>query len=271
MVDRIRVRLVSSNTGLPLVVAAIKTSMGKLREKGIDYYIEEYPKAKYERMLDWAVKASRDFPSVLEHAVYTVLIDGLSRACSHQLVRHRIASYTQESQRYSIALVLDSVPEKHVRKYSSYSNREKALLNALRDWVSEMLTEIDYALHTSTGEGLDEILSDITASVKAFAVIPPNMSGFRLAMYLRGLLVGFKVYTTLLLEGTSYEDARYALPQAVRTRLLVTANLRQWLHMIQLRTRRQAQWEIRHVMNLVKRELFKEVPVIGEMLESYRG
>jgi len=38
--------------------------------------------------------------SVIEHAGATFYIDGISRACSHQLVRHRIASYSQESQRY---------------------------------------------------------------------------------------------------------------------------------------------------------------------------
>ncbi|MEN3053022.1 MAG: FAD-dependent thymidylate synthase [Candidatus Methanosuratincola petrocarbonis] len=38
--------------------------------------------------------------SVLEHASFTFVIDGISRACSHQLVRHRIASYSQQSQRY---------------------------------------------------------------------------------------------------------------------------------------------------------------------------
>jgi len=38
--------------------------------------------------------------SVLEHASFTFVISGISRACSHQLVRHRIASYTQQSQRY---------------------------------------------------------------------------------------------------------------------------------------------------------------------------
>ena len=40
--------------------------------------------------------------SVLEHAVATWYVDGISRACSHQLVRHRIASYTQQSQRYVV-------------------------------------------------------------------------------------------------------------------------------------------------------------------------
>lgn len=39
--------------------------------------------------------------SVLEHASVSFLVDGISRACSHQLVRHRMASYLQESQRYN--------------------------------------------------------------------------------------------------------------------------------------------------------------------------
>lgn len=38
--------------------------------------------------------------SVLEHATFTFRIEGISRACSHQLVRHRMASYSQQSQRY---------------------------------------------------------------------------------------------------------------------------------------------------------------------------
>lgn len=38
--------------------------------------------------------------SVIEHASFSFMIEGISRACSHQLVRHRIASYSQKSQRY---------------------------------------------------------------------------------------------------------------------------------------------------------------------------
>lgn len=38
--------------------------------------------------------------SPMEHASFTFAIEGISRACSHQLVRHRIASYSQQSQRY---------------------------------------------------------------------------------------------------------------------------------------------------------------------------
>ncbi len=38
--------------------------------------------------------------SILEHASFTFSIEGISRACSHQIVRHRIASFSQQSQRY---------------------------------------------------------------------------------------------------------------------------------------------------------------------------
>ncbi|KQH81412.1 FAD-dependent thymidylate synthase, partial [Thermococcus thioreducens] len=51
--------------------------------------------------------------SILEHAVLTFALEGCSRVCSHQLVRHRIASYTQQSQRY-IKLNADDVEETFV-------------------------------------------------------------------------------------------------------------------------------------------------------------
>jgi thymidylate synthase (FAD) len=65
--------------------------------------------------------------TVLRHAHFTFLVDGISRACSHQLVRHRPASYSQQSQRYVAMkaypyVTPDSVKEKVVeidsRKYS---------------------------------------------------------------------------------------------------------------------------------------------------------
>ncbi len=51
-----------------------------------------------ERVLEELVRAGHG--SVLEHAVFTFGIEGVSRVCSHQLVRHRMASYSQQSQRY---------------------------------------------------------------------------------------------------------------------------------------------------------------------------
>ena len=58
--------------------------------------------------------------SVLEHASFTFYMSGISRVCSHQLVRHRIASYSQQSQRFNAADVSIVCP-------SSIAEKEDAL------------------------------------------------------------------------------------------------------------------------------------------------
>lgn len=69
-------------------------------------YSPRNAKEIYENMSDEEVKKLIRFlikaghHSAIEHASFTFVADGISRACSHQLVRHRLASYSQQSQRY---------------------------------------------------------------------------------------------------------------------------------------------------------------------------
>lgn len=56
--------------------------------------------------------------SVFEHIYFTFKIEGISRACSHQLVRHRHCSFTQRSQRYCSEEDFDYVTPPHIHKYS---------------------------------------------------------------------------------------------------------------------------------------------------------
>jgi thymidylate synthase (FAD) len=83
-----------------------------------------------EAVAKWIKKRiAEGHESVLEHASATFFIKGLSRVASHQLVRHRIASYTQKSQRY----VEDDVPEFVVpRSIQS----DKKLMQVYQDVVS---------------------------------------------------------------------------------------------------------------------------------------
>lgn len=66
----------------------------------IDKWKDVYkmPKAKKLKLIEQCIKSGHH--SVLEHGVFTFAIEGISRACSHQLVRHRMASFSQQSQRY---------------------------------------------------------------------------------------------------------------------------------------------------------------------------
>lgn len=125
--------------------------------------------------------------SPFEHVSITYQIDGISRACSHQLVRHRLASYTQQSQRY---VTLDEEPQ----------------------WV-----------------------------------IPPRYQdnwGFRQSLYYQ-----WRDYCDLVEYGDPPEDARYLLPNATPTSIVVTMNFRELLHFFELRCCKRAQWEIRDLAN----------------------
>lgn len=93
-----------------------------------------------ERMINLLFQ--RGHYSVFEHASFTFSADGISRALSHQLVRHRIASYSQESQRYVNYLKLKEIPNIIPPKISAnpktleiYNKAMEESLNAYRKMV----------------------------------------------------------------------------------------------------------------------------------------
>lgn len=126
--------------------------------------------------------------SVLEHSSATFRITGASRSFTHQLVRHRLASYTQQSQRY----------------------------------VNE--SNFEY-------------------------VIPPSIKNNQQALKIYNEFIEYtkKSYEKLLKLNILKEDARYLLPNAVVSEIVLTANFRELRHIFKLRLNKKAQWEIRTV------------------------
>ena len=133
------------------------------------------------------IMASGHF-STLEHASYTFAIDGVSRAMTHQLVRHRLASFNQQSQRY---VTFKEEPDFIVPS-------------------------------TVVDAGAQEAFD---AAAKA----------------------AFAAYDALVKAGVPAEDARYLLPNACETKIVVTMNIRELLHFFSVRCCNRAQWEIREV------------------------
>lgn len=150
----------------------------------------------------------RGHGSVLEHCVFTFSIEGISRACSHQLVRHRIASYSQQSQRYVDGSKFGYVIPPEIKKNESFK--------------------------------------------KAFDSYMKNTMNF---------------YNGLVALGIKKEDARYLLPNATTTNIVVTMNARELLHFIELRSSPRAQWEIRELAQEMLRQLKEVAPVIFGGLE----
>ena len=158
---------------------------------------------KAEKLLQKLVKSGHYSP--FEHASFTFAIDGISRACSHQFVRHRLASYSQKSQRY--------VKEK----------------------------DFDYVVPVSIACNKDALQKFVDIVVKT-----------RIC------------YDELVEAGIPAEDARYLLPNACETNIVVTMNARELRHFFSLRCCSRAQWEIRAVAMQMLRLAQEAAPLLFE-------
>jgi len=74
------------------------------------------------------------------------------------------------------------------------------------------------------------------------------------------------LYGELVAAGIPGEDARFIFPNATRTNLVMTANLRALIHMSGLRLCTMAQWEIRRLFQLIRHEIFQVSPFLGSFL-----
>ena len=233
-----RVKLVRyTEDGEKLVAVASKRSLSR---KSLE---EQWLKIKDEEVETWIRETfRRGHFSPWEHSVYTFSVEGCSRVCTHQLVRHRLASYTQLSQRYS----------DNVLRFMALKSAEVAELKCgKREWRC-------YA------KALREVVSTDEQRLKGLAmlayVFPPRLSEKKKTSLARSYLEATAEYYELLSKGVPAEDARYILPQAVKSSIVVTLNARELLHVISLRGCTRAQWEIRSMAWLMWREAFKVHP-----------
>lgn len=91
-----KVKILSHTPNIENVIG----SAGRLcySKVGVDELLQKHSKEDNERFVKMLADMGHESP--LEHVSFTFAVEGISRACSHQLVRHRIASYSQQSQRY---------------------------------------------------------------------------------------------------------------------------------------------------------------------------
>ena len=154
---------------------------------GAKELMETMPPERVQSVLSTIMKSGHF--STLEHVSYTFAVDGVSRALTHQLVRHRLASFNRQSQRYVKYT-------KGVETVTTHTVEENKEAQAVFDEASEAVIE---------------------------------------------------GYQKLLDMGIPAEDARYLLPNAAETKIVITMNIRELLHFFSLRCCNRAQWEIREL------------------------
>lgn len=169
-------------------------------KRGVEDIQKDLHEKEVHRLVNLLTAVGHMSPT--EHASFTFAVEGISRACSHQLVRHRIASYSQKSQRY-----VDETGFSFVIPPSIRDNKE-----ALDIYLEEM-------------ERLKECY-------KRLAALVPK------------------------------EDARYVLPNATETQLIMTFNTRSLHNFFRQRLCQRAQWEIRELAERMLQEVRKVAPVL---------
>lgn len=143
--------------------------------------------------------------STFEHVSFTFAIEGVSRVLTHQLVRHRIASYSQQSQRY------------------------------VKEHDFETILPPTLAARPECRKEFEDLCSRIQ-----------------------------DLYNKWTEAGVPAEDARYILPNAAETKIVVTMNARSLLHFFQLRCCARAQWEIRALAWEMLRQVKEVAPILFE-------
>ena len=206
-----------------LVASAAKLCYSKTGVEGIQENLNEENIEKFVSML-----SSINHHSPLEHVSFTFAVEGISRACSHQLVRHRIASYSQQSQRY---VKLDKFDYIIPPAIENNEFAKEIFLNAM-EYEKKAYNAI-----------IEELMNEYIAS-----------SGFSLAT------IPKKEYSRL--EKLAIEDARYVFPNACETKLVFTMNVRTLMNFFTHRCCDRSQWEIRDLANEMLRQVKEIAPTL---------
>ena len=164
---------------------------------------------------------SKNHESVIEHEILSVRFI-CDRGVSHELVRHRLMSFSQESTRYV-----------------NYNKRGMTFI--IPPWVN-----INPGIYTP-GKHPDIDNNSID--------------------WLNDMLHAEESYNKHIQKGWKPEQARSILPNSLKTEIVVTGNLRNWRHIIDLRTSRAAHPQMREVMNQVY-DKFIELG-LGVFFEAY--
>ncbi|MBQ7039765.1 MAG: FAD-dependent thymidylate synthase [Clostridia bacterium] len=194
---------------------------------GIDGLLDNLEKENSDKFLKMLLSLGHESP--IEHVTFTFGVEGVSRSLLAQLTRHRIASYTVKSQRYVKEGQFEYIIPPEIEK----EPEAKALFlktMELEQKAYDELTEILQAKHKKAfiAEGLDEKEAEKKAEKKAI------------------------------------EDARYVLPNACSTTLMMTFNARSLYNFFEHRCCERAQWEIRDMANEMLKLVKEVAPTLFE-------
>jgi thymidylate synthase (FAD) len=177
--------------------------------------------------------------AVLEHSYATVRII-CDRGVSHEIVRHRLASYCQESTRYC---------NYSKEKFGGHITFIKPCFFQninIQEWQDVYIDE-DYKY-----EAIEED-EELTDNEKHWLLSMAN-SEFH--------------YHAMIQRGASPQEARSVLPNSLKTEIVMTANAREWMHFFKLRTSPKAHPQMREIAIPMLKEFQQLIPVLFDNINQ---
>jgi thymidylate synthase (FAD) len=192
---------------------------------GVEGIEENLTEESVDKFLNMLINIGHESP--LEHVSFTFAVEGISRACSHQIVRHRIASYSQQSQRY---VKLDQFEYIIPHEINEIEEARELFIDSMKkdqevyDKLVDILFEKHYNNLIKYGKNEKEAKSQA--------------------------------------EKKAIEDARYVFPNACETKMVFTMNTRSLYNFLDHRCCERAQWEIRELAIEMLRQLKEVAPIL---------
>lgn len=194
-------------------------------QSGVDGIMEGLTQEKTEKFIDMLVSLGHESP--FEHASFTFGIEGVSRAVLAQITRHRIASFSVQSQRYVNKESFTYIVPPEIEKLPAAKAEFLAAMEEDRAHYIKLAALLKEA-HTKAqvAEGMEASAAEKAAEKKAF------------------------------------EDARSVLPNACDTKIVMTMNVRSLYNFFHLRCCSRAQWEIRELATEMLRQVKQIAPAL---------
>lgn len=192
---------------------------------GVDKITDDLTEEAVEKFLEMLMSFGHQSP--IEHVSFTFAIEGVSRVLTHQLVRHRLASYSQQSQRYV------------------------------------KLEQFEYITPPAIAANPDalRIFEDaMEADQLAYEALVAQLEADHMTSYINEGMSEKQAQKAA--EKRAIEDARFVFPNACETKIVATMNARVLLHFFNHRCCNRAQWEIQALADAMLKEVKKVAPLI---------
>lgn len=271
--SELKVKLLTHTMNPELVIACA----GKLcySPVGVEQLLEKQTDQDIERFVKMLVSMGHESP--LEHASFTFAIEGVSRSLTHQLVRHRIASYSQQSQRYVREKEFDYVVPKDIENCFMAELAYRQFMIICQNTYDYIVDNLIFSYLKVDNKVIDRICKNnkynkgdlMDLVFNCFENCDENQTLEQIMDNKRLILSKISEKYPKVINGLikrAIENARYVLPNGCETKIVVTMNLRTLINFCHHRICRRAQEEIRDLALAMVEEVKEISPLLAKSL-----